>query len=104
MSAIEQAISESLDSSILDNERPLPTHARRGNADLDVPSPSKAPRHMYRILQEPIYGKVSNQVLKDFNKSSIEAIESKYRLTPKLLEEFNKNQQMLAAFRFNPKI
>ena len=103
MSAIEQAISESLESSPMDHEPPVPAQAGR-HADAFPNRKKSTQMHMYRILQEPIYGKVSNQVLKDFNKSSIEAIESKYRLTPKLLQEFNKNQDMLAAFRFNPRI
>lgn len=99
MSAIEQAISESFNSSYLENERPLPAQARRRvNDDLDGLGQPKPPKHIFRILQEPIYGKVSNQVLKDFNSGNLDVLESKYRLSQKNIEA-NVRGDMLSAFK-----
>ena len=102
MSAIEQAISESFNSSFLDNERPLPAQARRrADENLDAGSHAKAPKHIFRILQEPIYGKVSNQVLRDFNSGSLGALENKYRLSQKNVGA-SVSREMLTAFRQAP--
>lgn len=101
MSAIEQAISETQNSSFFENERPLPAQANRKNEDFDEISRAKAPKHIFRILQEPIYGKVSNQVLRDFNRGSIGSLESKYRLSEKNVGA-RVSSNMLTAFRHAP--
>lgn len=50
-------------------------------------------------MDEPIYGKVSNQVLKDFHRSSIGTLEGKFRLSAEVLEQFNRSPEMQQAFR-----
>ena len=48
-------------------------------------------RDIQRIIQEPLYRKVSQSVLKDFNQKKIGDIENKYSIREEALEKISHN-------------
>ena len=84
MSAIEQAI--------LDDSVGGIGSSSRGRFQKTYPADEPQYQEISRIIEEPLYKRVSQSVLKDFNQKSLSGLENKYAISQGQIASYNANK------------